>query len=71
MLELLALAAGNLGATRSLYAIPLIVVISLVYSASRHEMPERIIRRAARLALTMLAFMAVVLLVLMLLSRGL
>jgi hypothetical protein len=60
--------AGGLG--RSWYAIPLIVVISLVYSASRHESPELIVRRSLRLALTITSFMFAVLLVLLFMSRG-
>jgi hypothetical protein len=53
------------------FLIPLAIVISLVYSASRYEMPERILRRAARLCATILGFMACVFLLLMLLSLGL
>lgn len=55
----------------SLYLFPLAVVISLVYSASRFELPEPILRRAARLFLTILLFMGAVLAVLVLLSRNL
>ncbi|MEX0716880.1 MAG: hypothetical protein WD066_09845 [Planctomycetaceae bacterium] len=51
--------------------IPLAAVISLVYSASRYELPERILRRAARLFLTILAFMAAVFVLLLFLSFGL
>jgi hypothetical protein len=53
------------------YLLPLAVVISLVYSASRYELPERIIRRAARLFVTIMLFMAAVLLLLLLFSFGL
>ena len=38
-------------------AIPLIVVISLVYSASRYESPPRILRRAGRISVTIAGFM--------------
>lgn len=51
--------------------IPLSAVISLVYSASRYELPERILRRAARLFLTILGFMAAVFVLLLFLSFGL
>lgn len=53
------------------YLFPLAVVISLVYSASRYEMPERILRRASRLFVTITVFMGVVLAVLLLLSFNL
>lgn len=53
------------------YLLPLAVVISLVYSASRYELPEAILKRAGRLFLTILGFMAVVLGALVLLSRNL
>ncbi len=55
----------------TLYLFPLAVVISLVYSASRFELPDPILRRAARLFLTILIFMAIVITVLVLLSRNL
>lgn len=70
MLELITFAAGMPGIPRSLYALPLIAAISLVYSASRHESPERILLRAARLAVTIAGFMLLVLGGLLLLSRG-
>lgn len=54
-----------------LFLFPLAIVISLVYSASRYELPEAVMRRAVRLFFTILAFMAVVLGVLILLSRNL
>jgi hypothetical protein len=47
---------------------PLAAVVSLVYSASRYELPERILNRAARLFCTILLFMGVVFGVLLLLS---
>ena len=57
--------------SRTLFLIPLVVIISLVYSASRYESPERILKRAFKVSLQILGFMAVVLLVLMFLSAGL
>ncbi len=53
------------------YLLPLAAVISLVYSASRYEAPQRILTRATRLLLQVLFFMAVILGLLMLLSIGL
>lgn len=50
------------------YLLPLAVVISLCYSASRYERPEQILRRSARLFVTIMVFMGVVLGVLYLLS---
>lgn len=53
------------------YLIPLAAVISLVYSASRYDMPERILRRAARLFITIIVGMTIVMGVLWGLSIGL
>lgn len=53
------------------FAVPLIVVISLVYSASRYEAPDKILRRAGRLSLTIGGFMLGVLALLVALSHGL
>lgn len=47
---------------------PLVLAISLVYCASRYEMTERILRRAARLFLTIMGFMGLVFLILVSLS---
>ena len=53
------------------YVFPLIGSISLVYSASRYELPERIIRRSLNLVLTISGFMLIVLVILWALSSGL
>jgi hypothetical protein len=53
------------------YLFPLAAVISLVYSASRYELTERILQRAGRLFVTIVVFMAIVLVILLLLSRWL
>ena len=53
------------------YLFPLAAVISLVYSASRYELRERILHRAGRLFVTIVVFMAIVLVILLLLSRWL
>ena len=50
------------------FLLPLAASISLVYSASRFELKERIIQRAIRLFLTILVFMTLVYAVLYLLS---
>jgi hypothetical protein len=41
------------------YALPLVVVVSLVYSATRHELPEPIISGALRMAAWICGFMAI------------
>ena len=71
MCESLILAAGFGSISRLWFLLPLIVVISLVYSASRYELPDRILRRATRLGLQIAGFMAVVLALLAWLSAGL
>lgn len=43
------------------YALPLIVAISLVYAATRHELPKPIMIHAARLGVWIVGFMALVL----------
>lgn len=53
------------------YVVPLAAAISLVYSASRYELPERILRRSVRLFGTITGFMACVLVALWLLSCNL
>jgi hypothetical protein len=63
------LAAGTPG--RLWFLLPLILVVSLVYSASRYESPARILRRAGRLALQIAGFMTIVLALLAWLSAGL
>lgn len=53
------------------YLFPLAAVISLVYSASRYELPDAILKRAGRLFVTILVFMLIVLAVLVVLSWNL
>ena len=53
-----------------LYLLPLAMVVSLVYSASRFEMPSRILRRAIWLFIQIIGFMALVFGVLWVLSFG-
>ncbi len=53
---------------RMWYSLPLIVVISLVYAATRHEMMHPILEHAIRFSLWIVGFMAVVFVVLALIS---
>ncbi|MGD9720864.1 MAG: hypothetical protein AB7O59_14330 [Pirellulales bacterium] len=50
------------------YSLPLIVVISLVYSATRHEQLPAIFAHAARLGVMIAGFMALILVALAALS---
>ena len=52
------------------YLLPLAMVVSLVYSASRFELPDRILSRAIWLFIQIIGFMAAVFGVLWLLSFG-
>jgi len=52
------------------YAVPLVVSISLVYAATRHEEAGPILQHALRLGIWIVAFMAVVFGILYLLSLG-
>lgn len=52
------------------YLLPLAAVVSLVYSASRFEMPARIIKRAIWLFIQIIGFMALVFGILWVLSYG-
>ena len=52
------------------YLFPLAMIVSLVYSASRFELPERILRRAIWLFFQIIGFMAIVFGVLWALSYG-
>lgn len=53
------------------YLPPLAAVISLVYNASRFEMPSKILSRSIRLFLEIMIFMAIIMAVLYFLSFGL
>jgi multisubunit Na+/H+ antiporter MnhB subunit len=50
------------------YALPLVVAVSLVYAATRHESMQQIVRHAARVGTWIVGFMAVIFLVLALIS---
>lgn len=68
-MQLLSLFA--IGMHAAWYLLPLAAAVSLVYSATRFEYPPQILRRSARLFLTILVSMAAVFLVLYLLSWNL
>jgi hypothetical protein len=53
------------------HLIPMAFVISLVYNASRYELPEKILRRSARWFVTILLFMGAIFCLLLVLSFGL
>ena len=46
------------------FALPLVIAVSLVYAATRHEAMEPILRHALRIGTWIIAFMAVVFVVL-------
>ena len=56
--------------TATWYLLPLAMAISLVYSASRYELPERILGRAIRLFLQIAGFMGAAFLILWVLTYG-
>jgi len=49
-----------LGPSDLWYAVPLIIAVSLVYSATRHEQMRPILHHAVRTAVWIVGFMAVV-----------
>ena len=57
-----------LAATTLIYAVPLIVTVSLVYAATRHEESGPILLHAARIGVWILGFMVVILGILQLIS---
>jgi len=71
MWNLLLLAADIRNIQRTWFLLPLVIVVSLVYSASRYESPQRILSRSLRMGLTILGFMGAVFIVLILLQWGL
>ncbi len=62
------LALGATGAARLWYAIPLIMSVSLVCAATRHEQMGPILIHALRFAIWVLVFMGIVLAVIQILS---
>ena len=67
MLSVLSLLAV-MGPLRMWYAVPIITSVSLVYAATRHEQMGPILIHAARFAIWILVFMAIVFAVLQALS---
>lgn len=65
MIELLASVADT---NRLWYALPLVVSVSLVYGATRHELMGPILINALRAAVWIGGFMAIIFAVLMLIS---
>ncbi len=62
---------GDLPHNRLLYAIPLVVAVSLVYGATRHELMRPILQHALRAATWIVGFMAIIFFVLLLISWSL
>ena len=62
---------GSMLFNRMWYAVPLIVVISLVYAATRHELMRPILEHALRFAISIVGFMIVVFVVLSVVSAWL
>jgi hypothetical protein len=56
---------------RMWYAVPLVVTISLVYGATRHELPRPILEHAVRFGAWIVGFMAVLFLVIWWVSQSL
>jgi len=53
------------------HALPLMVTVSLVYAATRHELMEPILRHALRFFVQVTLFLAVVFFILLLMSAAL
>jgi len=64
-------AISSLGTNDLWYALPLIVSVSLVYAATRHEDMGPILVHSLRIGVWICGFMAVIFVVLLLLSWGL
>ena len=52
------------------YALPLVVIVSLVYSGTRHEEPNEILVGSARTAIWVCGFMGIIFVVLWLMGLG-
>ena len=52
------------------YALPLVVIVSLVYSGTRHEEPGEILSGAVRTAIWVCGFMGIIFVVLLLMGFG-
>lgn len=62
---------GSIWNSQLLYAIPLIVAVSLVYGATRDEQLGPILQNAFRAAMWIIVFMAIIFAVLWFAGRGL
>ena len=62
------LLASALGANQIFYVIPLVVAVSLVYGATRHEWVRPILQHALRTTFWMLTFIGSIFLVLLVLD---
>lgn len=62
------LVADAFGAAQLWYALPLLVTVSLVYAATRHEEMKPILQHALRFGIWVVVFMVLVLLLVMGLS---
>jgi hypothetical protein len=52
------------------YLLPLVIIVSLVYSGTRHEEPSEILTGSARTAVWVCGFMAIIFVVLWLMGLG-
>ncbi len=66
--NLLLFAKLNVGTSDVWYALPLIVVVSLVYAATRHEQMAPILSHAVRIGVWIAGFMVIVFAVLLLVT---
>lgn len=69
MIEFASLFAASF--VRMWYAVPLIVSISLVYGATRHELMRPILEHAVRFAAWIVVFMGILFIVIWFVSRSL
>ncbi len=60
-----------LATTKLWYLLPLVVSVSLVYAATRHELVDEIIKHAVRFGIWIVGFMGVVFAIIFFLSRSL
>ena len=60
------LLSANIWKSDFWFALPLVIAVSLVYAATRHEAMESILRHALRIGTWIVVFMAVIFVVLVL-----
>jgi hypothetical protein len=61
---------GGLPAAQLWYIMPLILAVSLVYGATRHELPGPILHHAFKTAVWMVTFMGAIFAILLFVSWG-